>query len=66
MRTISVDEAKARFGPLIDPIAWTYRKFEDEQGTWRPEHTAEGVRNYRLFPKRPKVKLKRRKWLRPT
>lgn len=58
MVTISIKDAEARFGPLIEMRASSFLEFETPEGLWRPVFEDGSVRNYRLFPKRPVVKKK--------
>jgi hypothetical protein len=63
MSTITIEEARARFGSLVEPMAKAHREFEAPEGIWRPEFEAKRVTGYRLHPTPPKIKIKR--WYRP-
>ncbi len=58
MRTISPEEARARFGELTSPVGATHRRvhrpFEDQEGYWRPMFDERmQLVGYNLFPRLP-------------
>jgi hypothetical protein len=62
MGTIDLDEARAKFGNLIEPVARSYREFETPEGIWRPEFVDRQVAGYRLHSKPPSIKIKKKMW----
>ena len=61
MPTITPDEARDRFGPLLHAATRTYREFEDTDGggIWRPVIVDGEVVSYRLHQVH---KVKKRSW----
>lgn len=59
MVTINLDEARAKFGNLLEPVAKSYREFETPEGIWRPEFVNRQVAGYKLHSKPPSIKTKK-------
>ncbi len=54
---LTPEEARVRFGSLLDPRTRTHCEFERPEGLWRPV-LGDGMRlaSYRLFPKPKSIK----------
>ena len=58
---LTLAEAEARFGPLLDPATRTHRMLDDGLWIWRPEYLSRKevrYRRYRRYPQpRPELKV---------
>ncbi len=59
--TITLDEARARFGEILHAGTRTYREFDDPEGggIWRPIYVEGEVVSYRLYEIH---RVKRKPW----
>lgn len=55
--TLTLDDARARFGELIHQPTQTYMYFDDGPWIWRPEFENRNVVRYRRYPQ-PRSELK--------